>query len=89
MGNAVYSCRLYSQIGVCGEDPYMIAEALGKCTMLKDISAFWEHEACVMMLIPIAARLTRLDLTYALLGEFQIVDLVGACVNLEILQVCL
>ena len=85
MGKCRVFCRLYSQNG---KDPYMIAEALGKCTMLKDISAFWEHEASVMMLIPIAARLRRLDLTYALLGETELVDLVGACVNLENLHVC-
>lgn len=79
--------RLYS-LNV--ENPDEIAEAFGKCKELEDVSGLWDlDEGSVMMLMPIAARLTRLDLTYALLGQPELTDLLSACVNLEDLQVCI
>jgi hypothetical protein len=69
------------------ENPDEIAEAFGKCKELEDVSGLWDlDEGSVMMLMPIAARLTRLDLTYAALGQPELTDLLSACVNLEDLQ---
>jgi hypothetical protein len=63
-------CRLYSQNV---ENPDQIAEAFGGCKGLEGISALWDlDEGSMMMVMPIAARLTSLDLTYALLGQPQI-----------------
>ena len=79
--------RLYSQNV---ENPDLITEAFRKCEGLEGLSALWDlDEGSVMMVTPIAARLTTLDLTYALLGQHELMDLLGACVNLEDLQVCL
>ena len=82
-----FLCRLYSQNV---ENPDDIAEAFRNCKGLQGISALWDlDEGSVMMVMPVAARLTTLDLTYALLGQPELMDLLGACVNLEDLQVCL
>jgi hypothetical protein len=80
-------CRLYSQNA---ENPDHISDAFRKCKRLEGLSALWDlDEGSVMMVMPVAARLTSLDLTYALLGQPELMDLLGACVNLEDLQVCL
>ncbi|KAG0564711.1 hypothetical protein M758_8G128600 [Ceratodon purpureus] len=69
------------------ENPDQIAEAFGRCKGLQGISALWDlDEGSMMMVMPIAARLTSLDLTYALLGQPELTDLLGTCVNLEDLQ---
>uniref|UniRef100_A0A7I4FFC2 F-box domain-containing protein n=1 Tax=Physcomitrium patens TaxID=3218 RepID=A0A7I4FFC2_PHYPA len=70
-----------------GDSPNQIAEALGRCKELEGISAVWDpDEVSAMMLMPVAARLKTLDLTYALLEQPELTDLLGACVNLEDLQ---
>jgi hypothetical protein len=39
------------------------------------------------MIMPVAARLKSLDLTFSLLGQRELAGLLGTCVNLEDLQV--
>lgn len=80
-------CRLYSENV---ENIEMIAEAFGRCKRLECLSALWDlDERSLTMVMPIAARIKSLDLTYSVLEQEQFVDLLGSCVNLEILQVCL
>ncbi len=65
-----------------------IAAAMSNCKDLTEMSGLWDlDEDSVMMLMPIAPHLTRLDLTYALLGEAQLSDLISSCVNLYDLKV--
>lgn len=52
------------------------------------MSAVWDlDEGSVMMVLPLATSLKTLDLTYALLGQAQLINLLSAFVNLEDLQV--
>lgn len=72
------------------ENPDQIAEAFHSCKELRGLSALWDlDDGSMMMVMPIAARLTSLDLTYAQLLQPELTDLLGACVNLEDLQVYL
>ncbi len=65
-----------------------IAAAMSNCKDLTEMSGLWDlDEDSVMMLMPIAPHLTRLDLTYALLGEAQLSDFISSCVNLYDLKV--
>lgn len=69
------------------ENPDQIAEAFHSCKELRGLSALWDlDDGSMMMVMPIAARLTSLDLTYAQLLQPELTDLLGACVNLEDLQ---
>lgn len=76
--------RLYSQNV---ENPDLIAEAFQSCTGLQGLSALWDlDDGSMMMVMPVAARLTSLDLTYAQLLQPELTDLLASCINLEDLQ---
>jgi hypothetical protein len=65
-----------------------IAEAFGRCKGLEGLSALWDlDERSLQMIMPVAARLKSLDLTFSLLGQRELAGLLGTCVNLEDLQV--
>ncbi|KAG0564731.1 hypothetical protein KC19_8G134900 [Ceratodon purpureus] len=64
-----------------------ITEAFGRCKGLEGLSALWDlDERSLLMIMPVAARLKSLDLTFTLLGQRELADLLGTCVNLEDLQ---
>lgn len=80
-----FGIGLYSQNV---ENPDQIAEAFHTCQGLQGLSALWDlDDGSMMMVMPIAASLTSLDLTYAQLLQPELSDLLGSCVNLEDLQV--
>jgi hypothetical protein len=65
-----------------------IAAAISSCKGLTELSGLWDlDEDSMMMLMPIAPRLTKLDLTYASLGETQLSTLISSCTNLVDLKV--
>jgi hypothetical protein len=65
-----------------------IASAISSCKGLTELSGLWDlDEDSMMMLMPIAPRLTKLDLTYASLGETQLSTLISSCTNLIDLKV--
>lgn len=65
-----------------------IAEAFGKCKELVCLRPVWDlDERSLSIVVPIAPRIKSLDLTYCVLPQEQLADLLGLCVNLEILQV--
>lgn len=69
------------------ENPDHIAEAFQSCKGLQGLSALWDlDDGSMMMVMPVAARLTSLDLTYAQLLQPELTDLLCTCVNLEDLQ---
>ena len=70
-----------------------IAKALRRCKGLEGLSALWfnpnDGSLLKVMRVTGAARLKSLDLTVTILGRSELADLLGTCVNLEDLQVCL
>jgi hypothetical protein len=78
-------CRLHSSNVQTREG---IASAISSCKGLTELSGLWDlDEDSMMMLMPIAPRLTKLDLTYASLGETQLSTLISSCTNLIDLKV--
>lgn len=78
-------CRLHSLNVQTREG---IAAAISSCKGLTELSGLWDlDEDSMMMLMPIAPRLTKLDLTYASLGETQLSTLISSCTNLVDLKV--
>lgn len=64
-----------------------IAEAFGKCKELVCLRPVWDlDERSLSIVVPIAPRIKSLDLTYCVLPQEQLADLLGLCVNLEVLQ---
>lgn len=65
-----------------------VAEAFSLCKELECLRPVWDlDERSLSIVMCIAPRIKNLDLTYCVLGQEQLVDLLWACVNLEILQV--